>query len=359
MECECFKDSLRVVSEKFPDCIYAFASNWYLDRWDYFAVAIAVVAAIIAWFTYTSQKKTESNTMQVTEEGQFDLLIDYIRHFYANLIVIKAMYFKLADLPFGYPKDLTDIKKFLYPRLRTHYPSEEHLMKLAMDTEALHPEVFVHSTEKYNEIHNLLLLIRNYNIETAVTEIHVSSPDVGARTKDRDLNTLMFKQNLFCKKFLQKIDSLSWYKKSMWQKFCLYISRKVGISFLTQYIEKRRQSKHDERLSALRVKIHGAVLNESIMRSSLSEDEKKLKPYDAVALIKDRLEKLSSDKDAPINYFTKEEMASNKFCELFFAEEADQFWAVLNSNIYHELTGKNSQGFDKIAILTFDPNDED
>lgn len=336
------------------------AHKLHVVTWDYIAVFIAALSLWVAWGAFRSQRKTERNTMQVTEEGQFDLLIDYIRHFYANLVVIKAIYFKLANLPFGYPKDSTDITKHLYPRLRTHYPSEEHLKKLAMDTDALHPEVFVHATEKYNEIHNLLLLIRNYNIETAVAEVHVSSPDVGAHTKDRDWNTLMFKQNLFCDKFMQKIDSLCCVKKSRWQKFCLYVSMKLGISSLTQFIEKRRQAKHDKRWSALKVKIHDAVLSESISRSCLSDEEKKKTPSEAISLIQKSLAQLSKDNnDVPVNFFTAKDREINKFYSNLFSEEGGAFWDVLNSNIYHELTGKNSQGFDKIAILTFDPNDED
>lgn len=358
MEC---KDSLNHINHYIREMngIDNLAHKLHVVTWDYIAVCIAAISLWVAYLAFKSQRETERNTMQVTEEGQFDLLIDYIRHFYANLVVIKAIYFKLADLPYGYPKGASDIRDFLYPRLRSYYPSEEHLKKLAMDTEALHPEVFVHATEKYNEIHNLLLLIRNYNIETQVAEVHVSSPYVGARTKDRDWNTLMFKQNLFCEKFMQKIDNLSSYKATCWQRFLLKVSEILNISCLSNVVDAKLKAKHDKRWNMLRQKIHDAVLNESISRSNLSFLEKKQEPSKAVNLIQERLAKLAKENEGKINYFTEEEIASNKFYKLLFSEETEQFWAVLNSNIYHELTGKNSQGFDKIAILTFDPNDED
>ncbi len=290
------KDSLYQINHFIREMngIDNLAHKLHVVTWDYIAVFVAVLSLWVAYLAFKSQRETERNTMQVTEEGQFDLLIDYIRHFYANLVVIKAMYFKLAYLPYGFPKGASDIRDFLYPRLRQYYPSEEHLKKLAMDTEALHPEVFVHATEKYNEIHNLLLLIRNYNIETQVAEVHVSSPDVGARTKDRDWNTLMFKQNLFCEKFMQKIDNLSSYKPTCWQSFLLKVSKVLKISSLSQVVDRKLKAKHDKRWNMLRQKIHDAVLNESISRSNLNPKEKKQESAKAVALIQDSIMNLLS-----------------------------------------------------------------
>ena len=62
-----------------------------LDLWDWLAIVIAFISLVIAWLMAVWQKRTERNTMKITKEGQIGLLVDYIRHFYTNLVVIISV----------------------------------------------------------------------------------------------------------------------------------------------------------------------------------------------------------------------------------------------------------------------------
>lgn len=330
-----------------------FTDDMGLRDWDYVAVIVAIISMLVAWAAYRSQSKTERNTMKITEEGQFELLIDYVRHAYANLVAIKAVYYRLAGYPDGLAPSLDDFKGRLRGRMRTHYPSEEHLRKLTIDTEALHPEAFVHSQDKYESIHNLLLLVRNYNTETAVAEKHLCDRGLAPWAKDRDLNTLIFKQNLFCQRFMGCIRKLCVPTYSRWDRMRLDPPRGLGMFKRTkEAVDDKYNSEAALRYEAKVAKVKDAIINEAVGRDNLSKAEKKLPVPEKIALLRSRLPK-------GINYFTDEEKEANNFRSLLFdkKDEAEMFFDLLNSNIRNEIHGRNSQGFEKIAILTFDPEE--
>ena len=337
--------------------LITYAEKLGLDKWDFLAfgvafisMSVAIVSMVVAYRTYNSQSKTERNTMKITEEGQFDLLIDYVRHAYSNLVAIKAVYYRLAGYPDGLAPSLDDFKGRLHGRLRTHYPSEEHLRKLTIDTEALHPEAFVHTQDKYAGIHNLLLLVRNYNTETAVAEKHLCDRGLAPWAKDRDINTLIFKQNLFCKRFIGCIDTLCAPTYSRWERMRLNPPRGLGMFKQT---EEAVKAKYKLRYYAKLAKAKDAILNEAVgrERDNFSKEEWDLPLSDRIAMLRSRL-------PDGTDYFTDEEKKANNFCSLLFDKnEAAMFFDLLNSNIRNEIHGRNSQGFEKIAILTFDPEE--
>ena len=335
--------------------LYAyFTDEMGLKDWDYVAVIVAILSMLVAWAAYRSQSKTERNTMKITEEGQFELLIDYLRHAYANLVAIKAVYYRLAGYPDGLAPSLDDFKGRLHGRLRTHYPSEEHLRKLTIDTEALHPEAFVHTQDKYAGIHNLLLLVRNYNTETAVAEKHLCDRGLAPWAKDRDLNTLIFKQNLFCKSFMECIGKLCVPPYSRWELMRLDPPRGLGMFKRTkEAVEAKYSSEAKQRYDAKVAKAKKAILEHAVgrERDTFSKEEWDLPLSDRIAMLRSRLPEGTT-------YFTDKEKKANNFCSLLFDEnEAAMFFDLLNSNIRNEIHGRNSQGFEKIAILTFDPEE--
>lgn len=299
---------VQIVSAKGPKEFISTVQSFGLDTWDWVAIIIAflsfvtaVISVVYAFKTLRSQRETEKNTMKITEEGQFELLIDYIRHFYANLIVVLAVYKKLDE------------------RYATHYPSEEHFRKLIVDLELLHPEAFVHSQHRYNAIHNLYILIRNFNTECGVAEKHICSKDVCADAKERDFNTLIFKQDYFVGRFIECIKQLCGSK------------------------DKEKQNRYIAK--ACRVVIERAIdRNKVLGKSVVSDITDKEKAKQLKGLIEAH----------KIPNYWKEVKESN-FVKLLFPDEkeAEFFIDLLNYNVWCEINGKNSQDYEKIFIIPF------
>ncbi|MDE5659405.1 MAG: hypothetical protein K2I28_00780 [Muribaculaceae bacterium] len=339
-----------------------------LDKWDILAFIIALVSLYYACKAYRSQKETERNTMKITKESQFMLMIDYFRHFYANLIASKSIVAKLDN------------------RFHTHYPSEEHIRKLGVDTDALHPEVFFHSKEKYHHIHELLMLVNNYNTELGVAEKHLCTQNLIAEAKLRDLNTLIFKQDLFCEKFRKAMEELckpdeptGWIKR----KRCICLYEEAGRledienaqKRYNEYIEKSRNNIIDKALS--RIDLSEEDNQEAIKKaftikspSNSNKDKRFIEKYtDQVDKIlcnhvNTKLRTTSKNTDIPevktfsckgANFFSADEKQANNFAKIFFHDDKDRelFFMLINSNIFYEIHGKNTQGYDKIAILPF------
>lgn len=298
------------------------------DLWDWVAILIAFISLVIAWLMAVWQKRTERNTMKITKEGQIGLLVDYVRHFYTNLVVIVSVNEKLGR------------------RFSTHYPSQEHFRKLTVDLEVLHPEAFFHSKEKYELVHKLLVLVRNYNIEVGVAEEHVCSRDVFAEAKERDINTLIFKPNLFCKSFLNCIRQLS--DKSY--PFSERIFRKYPIlRRLTDIIMFRSSARppkyiYDDYLRQIRQ----SIINEAIGRTKFSVDFSSVK--DSAEVERRKIEIIRQEAREISPYYISD---SSPFADLIFPDDKELFFDLLNHNIHTEINAKNSQNYPKIFIIPF------
>lgn len=298
------------------------------DLWDWVAILIAFISLVIAWLMAVWQKRTERNTMKITKEGQIGLLVDYVRHFYTNLVVIVSVNEKLGR------------------RFSTHYPSQEHFRKLTVDLEVLHPEAFFHSKEKYELVHKLLVLVRNYNIEVGVAEEHVCSRDVFAEAKERDINTLIFKPNLFCKSFLNCIRQLS--DKSY--PFSERIFRKYPIlRRLANIITFRSSARppkyiYDDYLRQIRQ----SIINEAIGRTKFSVDFSSVK--DSAEVERRKIEIIRQEAREISPYYISD---SSHFADLIFPDDKELFFDLLNHNIHTEINAKNSQNYPKIFIIPF------
>lgn len=161
-------------------------NQYHLMEWDWVAIVISSLSLVIALLTFHSQKNTENNTTQLSEEGQRLLLIDYLRHFYCNHVVLLTL------------------EKLMNGRFDTHYPSEEHLLKLKVDQDAIHLEAFNRDATRYGQMHKLLLMLRNYNIDVDIAVAHLTDPTLDKNFKLRDFNTLITKtitlsQNIYDK----------------------------------------------------------------------------------------------------------------------------------------------------------------
>jgi len=297
---------VEIIKSEGPQRVVSVAERLGLDIWDWAAIIIAVISLAVALWAAVLQFKTEKNTMKITVEGQFDLLVDYFRHFYANLIVVVSVYKKLDK------------------QYETHYPSEEHFRKLTVELDVLHPEAFFHSKEKYNSIHNLYLLIRNFNEECGVAELHLCNKNVFWQAKDRDLNTLIFKQDYFVERFSDCIKDL-----------CKSSGR-------SEKALEKAETKWREYLS----RAHDDILKRAFDRNKLFKGLNLTLEEKAAGL-----KKIIKEKKIP-DYW--DNVSESNFVKILFKDDSELFRDLLNYNIYCEINGKNSQGYDKIFILPFE-----
>ena len=181
--------------------------HWWYDDWNCFGIFTFIVAfasLIIGWITYNAQKKTEENTTKTQRntsklnlEEQKSLLSDMIRHFYRNYVVSLALGIKLEAEKDG--------DKF------RGYPSEEHLLKMAVNLDDVHLNLFYQENEQHHLVHKLFVMLRNYNIELSVISEHLKSQQIDYATKVRDLQTLTFKCYYLTGEITRLIGMI-WYK---------------------------------------------------------------------------------------------------------------------------------------------------
>lgn len=258
------------------------------DSWDWIAVSIACISLFYGCITFNSQHQTEKNTMKITPESQRQILIDYIRHYYRNLVIICAVESKLGN------------------RFDEYYPSEEHLLKLKVELDDLHPAAFYNHSDKYKAIHKLLTLMRNFNTEIDVATSHICDRNVWKEAKKRDFATLKFKMGLLAENTFDTINAI-------WPKTLENNFKEV----------------------------------KSTLTDALGRDYNKIELPEAIEKMKNVENKMPYFKNEK-TFFTKTIFSSK--------DEIEQFLFKLNCNIYAEIHAKNSNGFDnseKIFLIPF------
>lgn len=181
--------------------------HWWYDDWNCFGIftfIVALASLIIGWITYNAQKKTEENTTKTQRntsklnlEEQKSLLSDMIRHFYRNYVVSLALGIKLENEKEG--------NKYRC------YPSEEHLLKMAVNLDDVHLNLFYQENRQHHLMNKLFVMLRNYNIELSVICDHLKSQKIDYATKVRDLQTLTFKCYYLTEEITKLIGEI-WYK---------------------------------------------------------------------------------------------------------------------------------------------------
>lgn len=176
--------SIRIPDDEFTEKV----TQYHLKEWDWLAIIIASLSLVIALMTFHSQKNTENNTTKLSDEGQRLLLIDYLRHFYCNHVILLTL------------------ENLFENKYDTHYPSEEHLLKLKVDQDAIHLESFNRDASRYGQMHKLLLMLRNYNIDIDVAVRHLTDPKLNKDFKVRDFNALITKTKTLSQNIYDKIE---------------------------------------------------------------------------------------------------------------------------------------------------------
>lgn len=145
------------------------------------ALIVAVFLMVFTKGTLNSQKQTEANTYRLEPRVQKKLLEKMCQHLYRNMVVSYTIKTKIEKEK-GKGKGKISV-----------YPSEEHLVKMKVNLEDIHDEIFYKEEEHFSKISRLYVLLRNYNAELDIICAHLSSPTIDDGTKERDIRTLLFK----------------------------------------------------------------------------------------------------------------------------------------------------------------------
>lgn len=181
------KDSAALVMSDEYGAILQVENNtrphWYFDGWNLFGILtfiVALISAIYGIVTYRAQKNTELHTTNAPIGVQLSTLKDLPRHFYRNLVCTCAMILK-----YNFSGKKGDL-----------YPSEGNMWKLQTlpDDVVLPIDVDTDKEDNaYQHMHELRLLLRNYNVEVQVASEHVARKGILEETLAQDFGNLLYK----------------------------------------------------------------------------------------------------------------------------------------------------------------------
>lgn len=165
---------------------------WGLDTSN-IIVLVSFAIAIWSWW-YTRETvvsiRNEADKDRIDKECQRLLLKDIIRHLYRNKICTLAMQVKYQK---GEGKC---------------YPSDEHFLKQKLLPSDIYLEQFYKDPHKFHMLHELEILLRNYNTEIDVAHQHLSDIRIDEETKMRDFATLSFKPGYLAYRILRTMTDI-------------------------------------------------------------------------------------------------------------------------------------------------------
>ncbi len=185
---------------------------------------LGIISIGIAIFTVLGLDRIRTNN--VNKKTQYRLFADMIRHLYRNKVCTLVMYGKWRNL-LNQGKDC--------------YPSEEHFLKLQMLPEDLHFERYYQDPEKYHLMHEMELLLRNYNTEIEVAKSHLCNSIIDLDTKERDFATLNFKAGYLTLKIVKLMNALNNSSDSL-KKYC----NEAAIIIKDEHKEKEQANINNE-----------------------------------------------------------------------------------------------------------------
>lgn len=155
--------------------IEAIAKQTHPSPWTIFNIILSGGALIASLLGVFFSSRTARNVRRINNKIQVKLLKDLIRHLYRNKVCTLAMAAKMEKN--GY----------------TEYPAEGHLLKLKTLPGDIHLEQYNANIKNYSRMHQLSLLLRNYNAEIDVAKEHLCNPATSEEVKRNDLDNLLFK----------------------------------------------------------------------------------------------------------------------------------------------------------------------
>lgn len=196
---------------------------------------ISILALFISLVAFMAEFVTARNTANAPYEGQIQQFEDLIRHFYRNLVCSKAM----RDRFFS--SDNTNPKR---------YPSEIHYLKLkSLPEDAILPI----NNKLYPRLHELKLLIRNYNEDIDVALRHIVRTDLGKDVIDGDFDNLLFKPYSLTAKIVNTEDAIARSRRLYFWKprGIKLLDNSINIILLEHFIKLVDNEKYIEKVQAL------------------------------------------------------------------------------------------------------------
>lgn len=200
--------------------LWSVGLDWYNVWMAFFALLIGGYCGWVDTKGYRQSKKTADNVIRVLPEIQEKQFADLIRHLYRNLVCTVAM---------G--------RRIMENKEHCVYPSEEHLTKLKLIADdVIHLDIYNHDMVMYNAMHEMKLLMRNYDIEIDVALMHMKCKDVDMEALVNDLDTLFFKPLYLISRIMEV--SLLMYNREIYRDLdrCRKILNTTGLS------EKRKKT---------------------------------------------------------------------------------------------------------------------
>lgn len=230
--------------------------DWYNVVFAFFALVAGIWCAFVDTQGYRQSKRTADNVIRVSPEIQDKQFGDLIRHLYRNLVCTVAM---------G--------RKLMADNEHVVYPSEEHLNKLKlMPEDVIHLDIYNHDAQMYNAMHEMKLLMRNYDMEIDIALIHLKNKDIGMDVIVNDLDTLFFKP-LYLISRIMEVSLLMYHPEFDTElEKCYRELEKVNLS-------ENRKKVLDDRIKSLNVLKNNErkVLLEKTVRFLMAEHIKKVK----------------------------------------------------------------------------------
>lgn len=147
-------------------------NHLHLNTWDWIAFIVGFITLIFAACTWSSQEKTQKNTLQITPKSQYSLLIDSVRDTYRNLSVVYALDYRM---------------KGLYGQ---YYPSKEIILRMCIDDRFIFPSLFAEEHEKCCRLQRFRINIRNANIEFKIIANRFMNPNTKKELQEDDVRAI-------------------------------------------------------------------------------------------------------------------------------------------------------------------------
>ncbi|MFI3264521.1 MAG: hypothetical protein SNG38_04415 [Rikenellaceae bacterium] len=183
-------DVLNKIVEQTHSVVDNTTPNFWWDDVSFIAFA-SLLFTVVGLYSIFHESRRE----KIDKDCQQHIFIDMLRHFYRNKICSITMMLKYKEAMMATPR-------------RFCYPSDEHYLKLMVLPDDLHLERFYKEKKRFDLLHNLHLLMRNYNIEIETSLLHIKQTDVDQVTKYRDFNTLNMKSGLITLKIVETMGVL-------------------------------------------------------------------------------------------------------------------------------------------------------
>ena len=194
-----------------------------------FALLAFVVSAVGVYYDrrgYKESKRTADNVTRVTSDVQQAQFNDLVRHLYRNLICTLAL-----------------SRRLLEKEGHTEYPSEEHLLKLkVLPEDVLHLEMYNDNKEVYSQMHELKLLLRNYDIEIDTAMMHLKNKEIPQEVLRNDLDTLTFKPMYLVRRILEVVNYM---KKNGFLYELAFSYRNIALIMTCEHFKKLAENQKE------------------------------------------------------------------------------------------------------------------